>query len=73
MKKLVEIRLKTGNVTYKRLKEVRSCNHYCSGKTVLHTVRVCICVALVIQNAKRMCHIVTCALPGSTILLYVIL
>jgi hypothetical protein len=25
------------------------------------------CVAVVIQNAKRMCHIVTCALPGSTI------
>jgi len=53
--------------------EVRSCNHCCSRKTVSITYDECVFVALVIQHAKRMRHIVICCLPSSTIFFHIIL
>jgi hypothetical protein len=41
-----------------RNNEARSCNHCCSGKTISITQPVCAFVALVIQYAMRMHHIV---------------
>ena len=38
--------------------EVRSCNHCCSGKAINITYSECVSVALVIQHAKCICHIV---------------
>jgi hypothetical protein len=35
-------------------------------------VCVYVCVALVIQHAMRMCHIVICGLPGTTLLFHII-
>ena len=47
--------------------EVRSCDHCCSGKAISITYSECVFVALGIQHEKRTCHIVICALSGSTI------
>ena len=48
--------------------EARSCNCCCSGK--VHNLGVFL--ALVIQSAIRMRHIVTCGLPGSTVSFHII-
>jgi hypothetical protein len=42
---------------YKSNTETRSRNHCCRGKAILHIPSVYVCVALVIQHAKRMCRI----------------
>jgi hypothetical protein len=51
----------------------RSRNHCCSGKSVTITYSECEFVALGIQHAKRMRHIVVCGLPDSTIFYHIIL
>ena len=38
--------------------EVHSCNHCCRGKAISITFAECLSVALVIQHAKHMCHII---------------
>ena len=43
--------------------EEGSCKHCCSGKTTSIIYSVCVCVAFVIQHAKRMRHIAICGLP----------
>ena len=47
--------------------EARSCNHCCSGKAVRITYSELLFVALGIQHAMLMRHIVICGLPRSTI------
>jgi hypothetical protein len=54
-------RNKTGNV---RNNEAILCNHCCRGKAVNITYSRSVFVALVIQRALRMRHIVICGLPG---------
>ena len=44
--------------------------HCCSGKAVNITPPLCVFVAIGIQHAIRLRHIVTCALPRSTILFH---
>ena len=51
----------------KRNVEVRSCNYCCSWKVMSMTYSECGSLALGIQHAMRMCHIVICGLPCSTI------
>jgi hypothetical protein len=52
--------------------KARSCHHRCSGKAISITRSKCAFVALSIQHAMRMRHIVLCSLPGSTIFFHVI-
>jgi hypothetical protein len=47
--------------------EVRSRNHYCSGKAISITYSECVLVALLIQHVTRISHIAICGLPRSTI------
>jgi hypothetical protein len=55
-----------------RSSETRSCNHCCNGKSVNITLSECVSLALGIQNAMLMRHIVTCGLSGSAIFLRII-
>ena len=49
--------------------DARVPNHSCKGRaTNIYSECVCVCVALVIQHAMRMRHILICGLFGSTIL-----
>ena len=52
--------------------EVRSCKYSCSGKAAGTIYSECMSVALVIQHAMQMCHIIVCGLSGSTIFFYII-
>ena len=49
-----------------------SYNHYCRGKAISITYSECVSVALVIQHAMRIRHIVICGLPRSTIFSHII-
>jgi len=52
--------------------EARSCNRCCSGKAVSITYFGYVFVALVIQHAMHMRHIVIYGLPGFTLLFHII-
>ena len=52
--------------------EARPCNNCCSGKAINITYSECVFVALVIQHAMRMRHIVICGLPGCAIFFHFI-
>jgi len=56
---------KTGHVAYHNI-EVHLCKNYCRGKPISITYSECVVVALGIQHAMCMHHIVICDLPGST-------
>ena len=49
----------------KRNNKARSCNHCCSGRTISIAYYECVFVALVIQYAMRMRHMVICSLFGT--------
>ena len=51
--------------------EARSCNYRCSGQAISITSSECVSVALDIQHALLMRHIVICGLPGSTIFFHI--
>jgi hypothetical protein len=44
--------------------EARSCNHCCSGAALIITCYECVSVALVMQHAMLMRHIVICGLSA---------
>ena len=52
--------------------EACSCKHCCSAKAISNSYSERVFVALVIQHAMRMRHIVICGLPGSTVLFHII-
>ena len=50
----------------KRNIEARSCHQCCSGKAINIAYSQCAFVALAIQHAMRIRHVVICGLPGSS-------
>ena len=52
--------------------ETRACNHCCSGKVIIIVYSECVFVALEMQHAMHMCHIVICDLPGSKLFFHII-
>jgi len=52
----------------KRNIEARSCNHCCSGKTIIFTYSNCVSIVIGTQHAMRMRRIIIRGLPGSAIL-----
>jgi hypothetical protein len=52
--------------------ERRFCKHCCSGKVISTIYSECAFVALGIQHAMRMRHIVICVLPGSKIFFHIV-
>ena len=52
--------------------EARSHNHCCSGTAKIITYTECVFVALVIQHAMRMRHIVICSFPDSTVFFHIV-
>jgi len=62
---------KTGSVLQRNIEE-RSSTYCCSATAINVTYSVCEFVALGIQHAMRMCHIVFCDLSGSTIFFRII-
>jgi hypothetical protein len=59
---------------YKHNMVARSRNHFCRGKAIRITYSECVSVALVIQHAKRMHHVifVICSLSDSTVFFHII-
>ena len=47
------------------------CNHSSSGKTISIAYSECVFVALGIQHARHMCHIVIYGLTGTTIFFHI--
>ena len=63
---------KTRRTMYvKRNNEARPCHPCCSGKAMSITQPVCLIVALGIQYATCMRHIVVCGLPRSAIISHI--
>ena len=50
--------------------KARSCNHCCGGKAIIIIYSECVSVALVIQHAMRMHHIVICGQHGCKIFFF---
>jgi len=59
-------------VHVERNTEARTCNRCCSGKATGIAYSEFVFVALVIQHAMRMRHIVICAMPHSTVFSHII-
>jgi hypothetical protein len=52
--------------------EARSCNHRCSGKTIRIAYSECVSVALCIQHATSIGHVVNCGVSGYTTFFHII-
>ena len=52
--------------------ETRACNRCCGGRAIVIAYAECVFVALGIQHAMCMRHIVICALPRSTTFFHII-
>jgi len=52
--------------------DARSCNHFCSEKSLSTTYSECVFVALVILHGKLTYYIDVCVLPRSTIFVHII-
>jgi len=52
--------------------EARSCNHRCSGKTIRIAYSECVSVALGIQHATSIGHVVNCGVSGYTTFFHII-
>jgi hypothetical protein len=54
----IKVNVTRHTIKVQRNIEARSCNHCCCGKAVTVTYSECVTVALVIQHAKRMHHVI---------------